>query len=822
MSTAGGPNVAIVAAPPATATTVVWRRAGELRVTVVVKAAFVIVPEGPMALAEPEAIITAEVHHGGSVARSVRLTADNAPRVPQPEVLLTGSACAPEGQTVHSMSVRLALFREAALLDKTLYVYGDDGGAAPFERIPLVYERAYGGLGFTANPLGTGILELASKPNLLHRERAAEVACFAPIARTWPQRRRLVSPAARKGLDAPLMEIPDDLDWSYFQASPADQRVARIVGDEWVVLEGMSATMPRLRSRLPSARALAVVHGASDLPGSGLSEGGRLDLVADTLRIDADRLGCTVVWRGDFAVAGEEALAALRIYAGVEAEGAPIVWPAPAPAPAEGEEEAAEEIIELDSDVLLPLSTVTLENQPEGEEPVKPAVPFVASLPGAAPVILAEPTAPLPDLDRGHTVALPEQHFGETLAVASDLSPVSLPFAGRRVAAVEIVPLPHWSPEPAAPAAPAVMPAAFAAEPSSSLPHAEPRVAKARTPEEISPHGIHLHNGTPLALGVFPWGAEPSRDCFTVVAKATCDLVPGEKAALREQADPLGGEVVLSSGCARPSDLAPFKVRADVVAVGHAHAPGGAVEAMDVAFHFGHEGNAFARTLRVFGDRLWARTATAWEPGPPQQFLAMALVHARAFGGPGYAANPLGRGLVDRWRHARALPPLPNLEDPDARLRIPSQRPAPACFAPLPSAWRAPAERRAPWARLPEDLDWTAHQVAPPAQRLGFLRGDEPFTLTGMHRTHAELAGELPGLTVRAFAVRPGDVFEEVPLRLDTVSFDVDALTVTLLWRGTLPVAGEEKPDVLAVHLLTEKLGAEPLSLDAARAKLGA
>ena len=90
-----------------------------------------------------------------------------------------------------------------------------------------------------------------------------------------------------------------------------------------------------------------------------------------------------------------------------------------------------------------------------------------------------------------------------------------------------------------------------------------------------------------------------------------------------------------------------------------------------------------------------------------------------------------------------------------------------------------------------------------------------------MHRAHAELQGELPGLTARAFAVRPGDGFEEVPLHLDTVSFDVDAMTVTLLWRGALPVPSEAKPDVLAVHLMTEPLGEEPMDLAAARAKLG-
>jgi len=319
----------VVAIAPAAAAALPWRHGSALRLTVVVKAVFVIVPEGPMTPAQPEEIVRAEVHNGGSVARSVRLTADTAPRLPRADVLLTGHACAPEGQTARWMPVRLALFRERSLLDKTIYVYGDEGGTVPFDRVPLVYERAHGGLGFAENPLGTGTLELASKPNLVHPERATQVACFAPIARTWPARRRLVPSAEqRKALEAPIPEIADGFDWSYFQAAPADQRVDHLHGDEWLVLEGVSPTLPRLRSRFPSARAVALVHGLAGpfVPAQPVP----VELAADTLRIDADRMACSLVWRGDIAVPSEQALADLRVVCGVEMEGLPIAWPSAA------------------------------------------------------------------------------------------------------------------------------------------------------------------------------------------------------------------------------------------------------------------------------------------------------------------------------------------------------------------------------------------------------------------------------------------------------------------------------------------------------------
>ncbi|APR82343.1 Hypothetical protein A7982_07692 [Minicystis rosea] len=800
--------IEVIAVAPALAVAFPWRLAGALRVTVVVKATFVIVPEGPMMPAQPDEIVRAEAHHGNSPARSVRLTSDLAPRMPRADVLLTGTACAPEGQPTRWLPVRLALFREHALLDKNIYVYGDDGGAVAFERIPLVYERAHGGLGFAENPLGTGMLELSSKPNLVHPERADQVACFAPIARTWPARRRLVGGADRKALDAPIPEIPEGIDWTYFQAAPVDQRIDSLRGDEWLVLEGMSATQPRLRSRLPSVRARAVVRG---LPGT--AEPVSIDLVADTLRVDADRMGCSVVWRGDFAVASEEALAGLRVLAGVEMEGLPLVWPSDeeaAPATQAFPSPLSEEVIELDADALVPLSTVTIETP--GEVPAAPA-PVVPFSPGASTLASG----------RAATMVLPGERLGDTLAISEILGqgPVSLPF-------VAPAPPPAWSPAPRiAPASELTISSPPAITPAPA-PRAPTLASRAPRPAAVTTaQGIRLDNDTPLALGVMPWGLEPMRDCLAVIVKATCDLIPGDRAALRKQAEPLSYDVFPDGAeervCTHPADLGLFKVRADVVAIGHAHASGGSATSMDVELRFGHEGNGFHRKIRVFGDRKWSRGKASPEASEPVPFAVMPLSYDRAFGGAGFDANPAGVGLVDRWRHARVLPPLPNLEDPDTLFRLPSQRPAPTCFAPIPLSWKerwsAREERRSPWARFSEDLDWTFYQIAPPAQRLAFLRGDEPFTLVGMHHAHAVLEGTLPGVRPRCFASQGKERFDEVSLWLDTVVLDADAMKMTLVWRGTLPVLDETRPEVKAVHLVMEDLAQEAMSLDAARAR---
>lgn len=789
----------IVAVPPCTAALVVWRLDGELRLTIIAKASFVIVPEQPMALAEPEPIVTAEVHHGNSVARSIRLSTENAPRVPRTDVILTGHACAPEGQPTRWIPARLAVFRERALLDKTIYVYGDDAGNVPFERVPLVYERAHGGLGFRDNPLGTGILELSSRPNLVHPERADEVACFAPISRTWPARRRLLGAEVRKAAEAASPEIHAGFDWSYFQVAPLDQRIDGLHGDEWLVLEGMSATNPRVRSRLPSARAEARLFG---LPGT--PDGAPLALIADTLRVDADRMGCFVVWRADIAVPSEEALAGLRVVVGVETEQLAIQWPEARDTPDAPEIADPEtDVIELDAEALVPLSTVTLEGTPPAkEEAPRPVVPFIA---GTSSVLAAPSSAPRP---------LPRARFGETVAVTEEPAGApSMPF----VRPLPNVPPPQWAP----------------VAPGPSIPHdtaaldTTPRPASSKPARVLrgkpGPLGIRLDAPAELALGVIAWGLVPARDCLAVIVKATSDIEPGAPAKLRSEAVPLTLDVLAEEGrvCVHPGDYAPFKVRADVVAVGSAHAPSGSAASMDVGFRFGHEGNSFDRSIRVFGDRRWQKGVAGLTPSPALPFTILPITYERAFGGPKHLSNPVGVGMVERFRSAAEPLLLPNLEDPDALLRVPSMRPPPACFAPAPSSWsaRRGVERRSPWLRFPEDLDWTQHQIAPPRQQLCFLRGDEPFALTGMHRMHASLEGALPGLRARAFALSEGDRFAEVPLALDTVVIDADALTVTQVWRGVLPVESEARPDVLSVHALTEPVGKEGISLDQARGR---
>jgi hypothetical protein len=303
----------------------------------------------------------------------------------------------------------------------------------------------------------------------------------------------------------------------------------------------------------------------------------------------------------------------------------------------------------------------------------------------------------------------------------------------------------------------------------------------------------------------------------TLIAKATCDLVQDGPAKIRP-------ESALSA-----EDLAPFKVRADVTLTGHAHpAPGASVA--EVALRFGREGNGFARRIKVFGDRRWQRTGGAPSISPPLPFDRMPLDHARAYGGPGHPFNPAGRGH-DASLHAPARTLLPNLEDPDHPILSLAHAPEPACFAPIPASVREGLARLGPrrpdWPLFPEDFDWTRFQAAPRRQQLAFLEGGEPFTIEGARPRGAALRGTLPAVRARAFSRRTpeaGGAFEEIALHLDTAAFDADELTVSLVFRGVLPVDVESEPEatISRLYLVTENPSDPPASLAQARDALEA
>lgn len=451
-------TVPLTTVGPSKGATVVFRLAGKLHVTAVLKATFAFVPGAPMKVIEPEDLFRGELHHRDNPMRSIRATSDVVPYLPRVDVVLTGHARAPTGRAVATHVVRLAVYHGHALLDKTLHVQGDRKGneLVPFDKMPLVYERAIGGIGFRQNPLGTGKAAGTPPPNIVHPSDPEIVAGFGPISRALPQRKSLLGGMSASALDQPIPELPAEFDWSYFQSAPADQQIASLQGNEWIVLDGMHHEHPRGSSRLPTARALVVVFGLDphqpDAPRT-------LVLRPDILRIDADTFRCSLVSRVVIPLEDERAIHTVRLIGGVETEGAPLAHLLLPPPPRQREvarvaiedEKTAALPEEDDGSIDVDLSTFVIEDaeEDEPEHPFagtyalapedaiaaerKPAIPFAASnkpVPPAKPSNLPIPGAPwsaVPvDLPAAPHV---EEEVTRALKFTIDLSEVAPVFA---------------------------------------------------------------------------------------------------------------------------------------------------------------------------------------------------------------------------------------------------------------------------------------------------------------------------------------------------------------------------------------------------------
>lgn len=311
---------------------------------------------------------------------------------------------------------------------------------------------------------------------------------------------------------------------------------------------------------------------------------------------------------------------------------------------------------------------------------------------------------------------------------------------------------------------------------------------------------MELVKDTPMEVGWLVWSPNRGRTAITVSVKATFDLPEEGVAELAAEQRPLTGDEHHDDDIERSlrwgSDLELLKPQGECWVVGSFHAPHGLpVDRSVAAFSVGSVGKQVA----VSGDRVW-RTGGA---GQAAEITSLPLTWERAFGGPGFDANPVGRGLVGRE--------LPNVEDPSALVQSSDQRPRPAGFAPLPRAWKTRVRHAGTYdqrwlaERYPsfaDDLDYRYFLCAPQDQRIeGFWQGDEEIRLRHLHPLHASLRARLPGLRAQAFLVRGGEL-GDVGLRLDTIAIDADAGQAVCVWRGVADVkdAAVDVDHLFVVH----------------------
>lgn len=251
----------------------------------VIKGTFVLGPRVEEA-EQPVPIVAADRFLGEPAKTSIAEPADVGLVKPGTDVLLFGHAYGPGGRPTARAEVSL----RAGSIEKRVAVFGDRrwsgtvlsrlSAPEPFERMPLIWERSFGGTethpgepprvdAEDRNPVGTGYrsrvsgrkIEDVVPPNLEDPSRLISSpgdrpapAGFGAIAPHWKPRPKYAGTydAAWQKSRAPY--LPDDFDPRFLMVAPEDQQVPRYLrGGEPVEVAGANPS-GILRFTLPARR----------------------------------------------------------------------------------------------------------------------------------------------------------------------------------------------------------------------------------------------------------------------------------------------------------------------------------------------------------------------------------------------------------------------------------------------------------------------------------------------------------------------------------------------------------------------------------------
>lgn len=241
---------------------------------IAIKGTFDICPDGSLSVSkEQQHIFGKPVYNGKEEQSSVRYPPDLYPLKNRIDLLVNASAYHPEGETGVETTAAIAVSNWY----KELKVTGDrfwsnDFGflkktsPEPFESIPIIYERAFGGVDLSddkipdeervthkENPLGKGFaikskyLDGLKLPNIEptgkktnKKAKKNQTVGFGAIDSHWASRTRYAGTYDEEWEKNRFPLLPLDFDPEYFQWVPEDQQFEQLSSDDLISLYNLT------------------------------------------------------------------------------------------------------------------------------------------------------------------------------------------------------------------------------------------------------------------------------------------------------------------------------------------------------------------------------------------------------------------------------------------------------------------------------------------------------------------------------------------------------------------------------------------------------
>ncbi|MEM7231710.1 MAG: DUF2169 domain-containing protein [Planctomycetota bacterium] len=301
--------------------------------TLVVKGTFHLVPGGVLSPVEEGEFPTGDTPYedDDEGTGSPRYEFDYAYYKPKADLLLVGDCHVPGDDPLPQCPVTFAVGDQS----RDLVVVGDRHWTAvgatpvfsdpkPFRRMPIRYEQAFGGVGFAPNPCGRGYRKEETDggkrlrlPNVENPQSMIASpgshpapAGFAPLSKLWEYRTEKTGTYKGSWKTERWPWFPEDFDWSYFNAAPPEMQADEYLrGDEEIYLENLHPKHRELHSKLPGLRVRCFVedHGALD-------EAREVDMVLDTVWVDAENEKVSLLWRGHTTIESAKHEEVSRIF----------------------------------------------------------------------------------------------------------------------------------------------------------------------------------------------------------------------------------------------------------------------------------------------------------------------------------------------------------------------------------------------------------------------------------------------------------------------------------------------------------------------------